>query len=436
MTDQPVLEPGADAPALAGPAPADDAASSKRHPRLSGADLIAAITEGRPAVVYLLSFVVAMLAGGVLIVFSDPVVLHAWSQFFSAPITALSATWHSVSAAYVALFEGSIFNPSTIAAAFHGGPVGAIFYPLSLTVFEATPLILTGLAVAVAFRTGLFNIGGNGQFIAGAIIATWIGVDLRLPVVIHLIACVIGGAIGGAILGWCVGLLKARTGAHEVIVTIMLNYIMVYLLAQLLNTPAGLQQRGQSNAQSPPLAANALFPHVGGPPPQAGLGFLIAIAAAAGLSWLLGRSTVGFQFRTVGANPSAARAAGMSVERVWITSMLIGGALAGLAGSAIMQGQTQPLTNTTFGTYGFDGITVALLGRARPWGSVLAGLLWGALQAGGTNMAGVTQVPADVVEVIQGLIVLFVAAPPLIRAIFRLRSASGGMESLAKGWNG
>lgn len=435
MTDQPALEPGG-LDAAPEPAPAAPQRAASRR-RVTGSDIIAAITEGRPAVVYFLAFVVALVVGGLLIVFSDATVLHAWSQFFSNPLGALSAAWNSISAAYVALFEGSVFNPATVAAAFHGGSVGAIFYPLSLTVFEATPLILTGLAVAVAFRAGLFNIGGNGQFIAGAMVATWLGVDVHLPVGIHLVVCVIGGTIGGAVLGWLVGLLKARTGAHEVIVTIMLNYVMVYLLAYLLNTPAGLQAPKQTNAQSALLDPSAQFPHVGGPPPQAGLGFLIAVVAAGGLAWLLDRSTVGFRFRTVGANPSAARAAGISVEGAWIWAMLIGGGLAGLAGAAVMQGQANnPLSNSSFGTYGFDGITVALLGRARPWGVVLAGLLWGALQAGGTNMAGRTQVPSDIVQVIQGLVVLFVAAPPLIRAIFRLRSAEGGMESIAKGWNG
>jgi ABC-type uncharacterized transport system permease subunit len=429
------------------PSPAPEQAESApagkgfRRGQLTGTAIIAAITEGSSAVITILAIFLALVISALLIVFSDSTVLHAWSTFFAAPGPALSATWTSVATAYSALFEGSIFSPATVGAAFHGGSIAAIFYPLSLTAFEATPLILTGLSVAIAFRTGLFNIGAAGQFVGGACVAAWLGFAVHPPAVIHIAICVIGAFIGGAIIGWIVGELKARTGAHEVILTIMLNYVMYNLLDYLLSTPSALQQPDQSNQIAPPIAQNAIFPHVGGPPPQANIGFLIAVAAAAAVSWLLSRSTIGFQFRTVGANPRAARSAGMSVERNWSLVMLIAGGLAGLAAATVVQGGAPPppLTSNTYGTYGFDGITVALLGRAKPLGVVLAGLLFGALQAGGTVMQAATnpQIPVDIVEVIQGLIVLFVAAPPLIRAIFRLRSAgSTGMEAVAKGWNG
>jgi general nucleoside transport system permease protein len=408
--------------------------------RLTASVLIQAVTQGSSTVITILAIFAAIVVGGALIVVTDPVVLRAWDSLGYAPGAAFSATWQSVASAYSALFEGSIFSPPTIDAAFHGGSIAAIFYPLSLTVFEATPLILTGLSVAIAFRAGLFNIGGTSQFIGGALVAAWLGFGVNMPVVIHVIACVVGAAVGGAVVGWIIGELKARTGAHEVIVTIMLNYVMIYLLYYLLSTPSALQAPHQSNQIAPPILPNAQLPHVGGPPPQASAGFLIAIAAAAAVAWLLSRSTIGFQFRTVGANPSAARSAGMKVERVWVLVMLIAGALAGLAAAAIILSggsPPPPLTTTTYGTYGFDGITVALLGRAKPMGVVLAGLLFGALDAGGTVVATNTSVPVDIVQVLEGLIVLFVAAPPLIRAIFRLRSASGtGMEAVGKGWNG
>jgi simple sugar transport system permease protein len=392
-------------------------------------------------VITVLAMFLALVVSALLIVFSDPNVLHAWNSFFAAPGNALSTTWSSISSAYSALFEGAIVSPSTISAAFHGGSIAAIFYPLSLTAFEATPLILTGLSVAIAFRAGLFNIGASGQFIGGACVAAWLGFDFHMPAGIHIIVCVIGAFVGGAILGWIVGFLKARTGAHEVITTIMLNYVMYNLLNYLLSTPAALQQPHQTNSISPAIDNNAVFPHVGGPPPQVNVGFLVALAAVFAVAWLLSRSTIGFQFRTVGANPRAAKSAGMSVERSWSLVMLIAGGLAGLAASTIVQGggPPPPLNPNIYGTYGFDGITVALLGRARPFGVLLAGLLFGALQAGGTVMQAATnpQVPVDIVEVIQGLIVLFVAAPPLIRIIFRLRAArTTGMEATAKGWNG
>ena len=413
----------------------------KSRLKLNGDAIIEGIIYGSPAVITILAIFMALVVSALLIVFSDPAILHAWAAFFNAPGQALSMTWHSISTAYSALFKGSIFNPSTIADAFHGQSIAAIFYPISLTAFEATPLILTGLSVAIAFRAGLFNIGAAGQFVGGAMVAAWLGFAVHLPAGIHIAVCVIGGFVGGAALGWLVGVLKARTGAHEVIVTIMLNYVMYNLLSYVLSTPRGLQQPHQTNLIAPSIDSNAVFPHVGGPPPQANIGFLIAVAAAAGVAWLLSRSTIGFQFRTVGANPRAARSAGMSVERSWALVMLIAGGMAGLAASAVIQGGAPPppLTFNTYGTYGFDGITVALLGRARPWGVVMAGLLFGALQAGGTAMQVATypQVPVDIVEVIQGLIVLFVAAPPLIRAIFRLRAArETGMEAVAKGWNG
>jgi simple sugar transport system permease protein len=336
------------------------------------------------------------------------------------------------------MFEGAIFSPGTIAAAFHGGSVGAIFYPNSQTLSDATPLILTGLSVAIAFRAGLFNIGAAGQWIGGAIIATYLGFAVSMPPGIHVIVCLIGGIAGGAAIGWIVGELKARTGAHEVIVTIMLNYVMYNLLSYLLGTPKALQAPHQSNLSSPNIAASAQLPHVGGPPPQVDAGFLVALAAAAVVGWLLTRSTIGFQFRTVGANPNAARSAGMSVERSWVLVMLIAGALAGLSGASVIQGSSvHALTFNSYGTYGFDGITVALLGRARPGGVVLAALLFGALHSGGTAMQAATQVPTDIVTVIQGLIVLFVAAPPLVRVVFRLRQTrAGGLEAVAKGWNG
>jgi simple sugar transport system permease protein len=401
--------------------------------------VIDTIMQGNPAVVTFLAIVAALVLGALLIAFSDTAVLHAWSNLFSAPGAAVSTAWDAIAPAYSALFEGSILNLHTVGAAFHGGSVAAIFYPLSQTASDATPLILTGLSVALAFRAGLFNIGAAGQWIGGAMVATYLGFAVSMPPVVHVLVCLVGGFGGGAVLGWLVGLLKARTGAHEVIVTIMLNYVMYNLLSYLLGTPSALQQPGQANLISPNIAANAKLPHVGGPPPQVDAGFLVALAAVAAAWWLLSRSTTGFQFRTVGANPSAARSAGMSVGRAWGLVMLMAGGLAGLAGATVIQGPLQNLTFNSYGTYGFDGITVALLGRARPAGVLAAALLFGALHSGGTAMEVATtpQVPLDIVQVLQGLIVLFVAAPPLIRAVFRLRQArAGSMEAVAKGWNG
>jgi len=437
----PLTEPEPAMPAPAAPVTATSLAAGPppraRQP-LTGAAIIQAVTEGSPVVITILAIFVALVFGALLIVLSDPVVLRAWDSLGYAPGAALSATWTSVSSAYSALFEGAVFSPATISAAFHGGSIAAIFYPLSLTAFEATPLILTGLSVAVAFRAGMFNIGAAGQWVGGALVATWLGYAVNLPIVLHVVVCIIGAFIGGAIIGWLVGEVKARTGAHEVILTIMLNYVMYNLLAFLLSSRNLMQAPGQTNAVAPNIAGTAMLPHVGGPPPQVGVGFLIALAAAAATAWLISRSTVGFEFRTVGASPSAARSAGIKVERAWVLAFLLAGGLAGLSAATIVLGQTAPLTTTSYGTYGFDGITVALLGRARPFGVALAGLLFGALNGGGTLMEAATGVPADVVDVIKGLIVLLVAAPPLIRLLFRLRrpGGAGPRAVTSKGWSG
>jgi ABC-type uncharacterized transport system permease subunit len=435
VSDIPAPSPG---PAEPAPEPSPATAGPSRA-RLTGSVIVQAITHGSSAVVTILAIFLALVVGAILIIFSDPVVTRAWGSFFANPGYALGQTWDAVSFAYSQMFEGAILNPSTINAAAHGGSIAAIFYPLSSTAAQATPLILTGLSVAIAFRAGLFNIGAAGQWVGGAIVAVWLGFGVSLPIVIHVIVCVVGAFIGGAVIGWFVGLLKARTGAHEVIVTIMLNYVMYDLLSYLLSHQSMLQAPHQTNQIAPFVDSNANLGHVGGPPPQAGIGFLIAVAAALACAWLLTRTTTGFQFRTVGASPSAARTAGINVERSWILVMLLAGGLAGLSAGAVVLGTNTQLTFNSYGTYGPDGITVALLGRARPIGVVLAGLLFGALHVGGTYVEAATlgQVPADIVQVLEGLIVLFVAAPALIRAVFRLRSTAGtGMEAVAKGWNG
>jgi len=400
--------------------------------------------EGNSFVVTILALFTALVVGGLINAFSNTAVLHAWSNLFSAPGHAFALAWDTAVGAYVAMFEGSIFNPHTVSALFqqasigtaiHDGYLSAVFNPLSETCVQATPLILAGLAVALPYQAGLFNIGGESQFIGGAILATYVGYAINLPVVIHVVVCVIAGFVGGAAIGWIPGVLKARTGAHEVIVTIMLNYIMGYFLAYLLSYHYLMQAPGTVNPITSPIAGNAHLPLLFGTHLRINAGFLLALACAFAVWWLLNRTTTGFEFRSVGKNPSAARVAGMNVERSWILVFVIAGGLAGLAGSAVIQGTDFTLNNQSFGTYGIDAITVALLGFGRPLGVVLAGLLFGALHAGAPLMQAQTGTPVDMVEVLQAVVVLMIAAPPLIRAIFRLRGAGGGLEVLARGWN-
>ncbi len=381
-------------------------------------------------VVTALAFVAALAIGAVLIAIADPATRAAASYFFSYPFDTFTAAGQAVGNAYLALFQGAIFNP-TLAAK---GTLTGYLYPLSETLVNATPLIVGGLAVGLAFRAGLFNIGGQGQIIMGAIFAGYVGFHWHLPAGIHVIAAILAGMLGGALWGGLAGWLKARTGAHEVITTIMLNYIAFFTLAYLLSIK-GFQAPPYGQAISNPVDHNAqLFPLLGSTM-RVHAGLFIALLAAALTWWLLKYSRLGFRLRAVGANPFAARTAGMSVEHSYTTVMLLAGALSGLAGVSQILGTNTQVTQDIDAGIGFDAITVALLGRANPVGIVFAGLLFGALHAGGTQMQSYT--PIDLVAVIQSLIVLFIAAPAVIRAIFRIKTSGEGVGSeLAKGWNG
>jgi general nucleoside transport system permease protein len=427
--------PAATSPAATGPG------DGHRQPHPFGKILKESFLEGNTFTVTVLALLTAMVLGGLLCAFTNPNVLHAPDAG-----SMIARAWDVASGTYVALFEGSVFNPHTVAALFqqsslptavHDGYLSAVFGPLSETAVQATPLILTGLAVALPYRAGLFNIGGQSQFIGGAILATWLGYDVNLPFFVHVVVCVLGGFVGGAAIGWLTGEIKARTGAHEVIVTIMLNYVMQYFLAYLLSSQSLLQAPGSANPITPSIASNAHLPLLAGTNLRINAGFLIALACALAVWWLLNRTTTGFEFRSVGANTAASRVAGMNVERSWVLAMLIAGGLAGLAGSAVIQGTDFTLNPNSYGTYGIDAITVALLGQGRPGGVVWAGLLFGALHAGSPGMQTATGTPAEIVSVLQALIVMFVAAPPLVRAIFRLRAAkTGGVgAAMSKGWN-
>jgi ABC-type uncharacterized transport system permease subunit len=364
------------------------------------------------------AILLALVVGAILIIIGDEQVKAAAGYFGAAPMDTISAAATAVGEAYKALVIGAV-----------GG-----ITPITESLTQATPLICGGLAVSLAFRTGLFNIGTQGQLIMGAILAAWVGFAWHLPPGLHLIIAVLAGLLGGAIWGGVVGLLKARTGAHEVIVTIMLNYVAIYLLQWLLTTST-FKRPGREDPISPIVDPNAQFPQFGGN--RLHLGFALALLAAGFVWWLLNRSTVGFELRAVGANPDASRTAGMSVGRAYVIAMVVAGALAGLAGTQQVLGTDLPLTDGVAASVGFDAITVALLGRGTPIGTVLAGLLFGALNAGGLQMQLQTQTPLTLTTVLQAVIVLFVAAPALVRSIFRfLPKERGAGAVLAKGWNG
>ena len=410
----------------AGPAPHELGEEPARSSRL--ASLLRGIVL--PALALLIAFAV----GGVVIILTDFELLALWS---SDPLAAIAASWSAVSSTYGALLRGAIGDPGQLLGAIialDGEALRRAFIPLSETIVSTTPLILTGLSVALAFRVGLFNIGAEGQLYIGALLSVIVGFSLvGLPWFIHLPLAVLAGFAGGALWGFVPGVLKARTGAHEVIVTIMLNFVAYNLINWALKT-ALVQREGRSDPISKVVEPTAaLVPIIQGL--RANWGIAIALVAAVAVWWLLFRSTKGFEFRAVGFNPRAARYAGMSISWSTILSMAIAGGLAGLAGAAVILGGSRTLSPGFSPGYGFDGIVVALVGATRPLGVVAAAFLFGALRAGATPMQAATGTPIDIVVVIQALVIMFMAAPALVRAIFRIRAERRvGTEVFAKGW--
>ena len=364
------------------------------------------------ATVIVLAIFGALVLAAVLIAAADSQVQTTAGYIFSRPSDFFSAVWDAVSGAYTSLFRGAVFDPQA-------KTVARQFKPITDTLTSATPLIFAGLGLGVGFRSGIFNIGAQGQVVLGAILSGYFGFAFHLPVVIHLIVAIIGGFLGGALWAGIAGFLKARFGANEVIVTIMLNSISGFLLSYLLTTTA-FKREGSNNPLSKPIFDSAMFPKLLGSEFRLHWGFVLALLAALGAWWLMERSTLGFKFRAVGFNADAARTAGIKVERIYLLVMLVAGGLAGLGGASQTLGTEGVVQDSIGGSIGFDAITVALLGRSRPGGIIGAAILFGALRAGSPLMQAVSNTPIDIVQVVQALVVLLIAAPPLVRAIFRL----------------
>ncbi len=364
-----------------------------------------------------LALLSALIIGAVIIAVTDLDTLSVWGD---DPAEAFRLTLGGISDAYKALFVGSLGSPRAIAE----------------TLFAATPLILAGLAVAVGFQAGLFNIGVNGQMHIGGMAALWVGFSVAVPAIIHIPLAIVAAMIGGAIWGGIAGLLKARTGAHEVITTIMLNFIALFLVTFLLKTSI-FQAPGRNDPISQPVNPSAQFPTLISDF-RLNIGFFIALTAVFFVWWLMYRSTIGFEFRAVGFNPDGGRYAGMNVALTYVAVMGISGALAGLAGTNQILGLEPYRGITNFaGTIGFDAIALALLGRSHPVGVLFAGLLFGALRAGGREMQGAAGVPIDLVLVLQALIIMFIAAPEMVRAIYRIKTPDEDTETtISTGWSG
>jgi len=351
----------------------------------------------RLAFIPVASIILALLVGSVLIIISS-VVGPAQELDLGLPLVA-----------YGALLRGAV-----------GGPTAIVN-----TIVATAPLVLTGLAVGVGFKAGLFNIGGTGQVLVGGFCAALAGAAVASqPVPIALTIAVLAGALGGAAYGFIPGALKAYTGAHEVVSTIMLNSLASFAIVGLVNDafkiagPTFARTASVGNAALP-----ILFGRNGNP------GFVIALALIPITYWLLWRTTLGFEIRTVGANPSAARYAGMNPRRLIVLTMSLCGLFAGLAGAIeiLSLGYYPAVFGTTIG---FAGITVALLGRSHPVGVLLAAILLGGMRAGGSAMQIDAKVPVEIIDVIQGLILLFLAAEIVVRRLFRVKAAGTTPDEL------
>jgi simple sugar transport system permease protein len=347
----------------------------------------------RATIVPLLSVVLALMVGGIIIALSgaDPL------------------------AAYEALLQGSLGSTRGI----------------ERTLENATPLIFGGLAVALAFRAGLFNIGAQGQLLMGAISAAFAGFAITgLPLLLHAPLALLFGALLGALWGALAGILKAASGAHEVITTIMLNFIALNLTDFLANGPLKDPAPGNIIARTPAVAESATLPALGSVP----LGMLLALLVAILVWWLIWKTTLGFELRMVGQNPHAARYAGISVGRIIVLAMFISGGLAGLGGAVEtlgLVGHFQPGFTTGLG---FTSITIALLGRTHPLGVIPAALLIGTMEAGANRMQFDSGVSPEIIQVIQALMLFFVAADIIIRTLLRMRTSDSDDIQLSSGW--
>ena len=382
----------------------------------------------RPLAIPALAVLSAFVVGSIFLIFTDIPALQL--LFGGQPVDFLATAIGNVIHAYVALITGAFGDPTRFADAFqHGTPEtwATAIRPLSETLVAATPLIFTGLAIAVSFRSGVFNIGGDGQFVLGALGATATALLFRgFPAPITLLAALLAGVLFGMAWGFIPGFLKARTGAHEVITTIMLNYVALQIVQLALRTDFMRPPTG-----SEPISQVIDFVRVPALLPLPGLrlhwGFVVALIMAALVSYFLFRTTKGFELRAAGLNLTAARYAGMSAGGSIILAMVVSGALCGLGGAFQVLGTVTQMSNDIDAGYGWTAIALALLGGTRPGGVIAAALLFGALNNGGHEMQIETAIPLDLLVFIQALVIMFVAAPGLVRQIYRLKPK--GVES-------
>lgn len=389
-----------------------------------------------PLILPILAIITGLLLGGLIVALTTEEVYTTWKV---SPFQAIGTGLRAALSSYAALFTGSIGNPAKIINAIQSGDSLAIrraFNPFFESLVKSVPYIFAGLSVALGFRVGLFNIGAEGQIYVGAIFAAYAGYAIKgLPLIIHLPLALGIGALGGALWGFIPGWLKAKTGGHEVINTIMMNYVAFRLSEWLLRGP--MQRPDAGYPVSPTVEASAQMPQFFQNPIRFHLGFFIALGIAWLVYWFLFKTKWGFDLRTVGANPHAAQYAGMDIVRSTILTMVLSGALAGLAGANEVLGVNHHLAIAFSAGYGFDSIALALLGKSHPLGVVFAALLFGTLRNGATKMQLAAGIPIDIISVLQALILAFIAAPAIIRTIYRLKEPEEVEEGVrVSGWGG
>lgn len=389
------------------------------------------------ATVPLLAIVTALIIGGLLIILTDETVYRAFDEGFGS---GLIQAFTVIGKAYGSFYTGAFGDPVRIVRAIASGTPSQInraIYPITETLRISTPYIFAGLAVALGFRGGLFNIGAEGQYFIAGLFTVYVGYSVTgLPWFIHLPLALIAGMIGGGLWAAIPGYLKGKMGAHEVINTIMMNYI-AFRLAEFMLDVGGPLSRGDGRPVSPEIVKSAYLPQFfpNSSALRVNFGFVLALITAWVVWWLLFKTTLGCEIRTVGQNPRAARYAGMNVPRTVVITMAISGALAGLSGATDILGVLHFMPNAFSSGYGFDAIALALLGNSHPAGVVLSSLLFGALRAGAQNMQGIAHVPIDLTSIIQGVIIVFIAAPEIVKMLYHLKEVEKGEGlTLTRGW--
>ncbi len=389
-----------------------------------------------PLTVTILAIISGLILGGLLVAITTEDVYRAFNISIWEGI---KTGFQAAGTTYQALFYGSVGNPSKIIAAFQSGDGEAIrraVNPFFDSLVVSTPYIFAGLAVALGFRVGLFNIGAEGQLFIGAVTSVTVAIYLEgLPAIVHVPLSLLAGFLGGGLWGFIPGWLKAATGGHEVINTIMMNYIAFRLSEYLLRGP--LKNPDGFTPVTAPIQKSAELLQFFKSPIRFHIGFFIALLFAYLVYLFLFKTTWGYTLRTVGSNPRAAKYAGMSIVKSTVMAMFLSGGLAGLAGANEVLGVNHTLALAFASGYGFDSIALALLGKSHPTGVVLASILFGFLRNGAIQMQILAGIPVDIISILQAFILAFIAAPAIIRTIYRLKEPEIDIDAVTlRGWGG